>query len=235
MSRSGSLLAATLLLTVSLAEAAGVTEWLLRFLGMSAAPGQMKGPESEAGPGRIWIADRKAGTRRALSADGGYRWPIFESGGATIVALRASKVVRISLQGGKVEELMEAQGIEKLVGIDSGQSDQVLVVRDNGSAPLATLSLKSGKMTALPLDRKAREQNQLLVFARGETRVYGKIRLFLQTDTRAAMEGTREWQNVYLQEADTPPQPISRCEEVTCHQPSLSATGELVAYVQSAR
>ena len=232
--RSGVLVAvAVLLLAASSARAEGLLERVLRILGMSAAPGQMKGPDSDAGPGRIWIADLKDGSRRALTSDGGYRWPIFEIGGTTVVALRANKVVRISLQGGKVEQLREARGVEKLVGFDAAKANEVLVVRRSESAPLAMLSLKTGKLTSLPYDRKSKDQNQLIAYARGETRVYGNARLFLQTEARAAMEGTREWQNVYIQEGQAPPRPVSRCQDVACHQPSLSPNGAWVAYVQS--
>jgi hypothetical protein len=227
---------AGLLLSGPSAHAAGLLEGLLRFLGVSAAPSQMKGPDGggTAVAGRIWIVDLSDGARRPLTQDGGYRWPIFQSDGTAVIALRGNKVVRISLGDGKLVTLQDAPDVEKLVGVNTTQPEEVLVVRNDAAAPLAVLSLKSGRLTTLPYDRKAKDQRQMLSHLRGETRVYGRFRLFLQTETRPTMEGgTREWQNVYLQDGEAAPRPISRCQDVTCHQPSLSPSSTRVAYVQS--
>jgi hypothetical protein len=216
------------------AHANGILLRVLRVLGMSAGAGQMKGPDTEAGPGQIWIANLADDTRHAVTPKGGYRWPVFEMGGKTMIALGGSKVVRIALPSGKLDELRDVPGLEKLVGFDPAYPDEVLVVRNNTPAvPLAMLSIKTGKLTPLPLDRNDKDQNKLLAAARGETRVYESRRLFLQTESRAALEGTREWQNVYVQEGNALPRAVSRCKDVVCHQPSLSPDGAHVVYVQS--
>ena len=212
----------------------GLLHRLMRVLGMSSAPAQMRGADSPATAGQIWLADLAGGATHALRAGGGYRSPIFDSGGSTVVALAGKQIVRIAVDSGKTTDEWNASGIQKLVGADSQEPDEVLVVRDDRSAPLGILSLTTHKVTPLPPpDRTDKQQVEAVTAAAGQTRIYGNVRLFLQTKSRVAMEGKREWQDVYVQEGRQTPRSISRCQDVTCDQPSLSPDGRQVLYIRS--
>lgn len=215
--------------------AEGLLHRLMRVLGMSSAPAQMRGADSPASAGQIWIAELAGqASPRALTAAGGYRSPVFDAAGSTVLALSGKRVVRIAADSGKSTEEWNAPGIQRLVGVDGQQPDEVLVVREDRSAPLGMLSLTTHKVTPLPApDRADKQQVEAVAAAAGQTRIYGSVRLFLQTKSRVAMEGKRVWQDVYVQEGSQAPRSISRCQDVTCDQPSLSPNGKQVVYVRS--
>ena len=71
---------------------------LLRIAGLTAAPSQMRAPDSQ--PGDIWLVALPDGMTRALTEGGGYRSPVFGPSDAFVYALREDVVVRIPAAGG---------------------------------------------------------------------------------------------------------------------------------------
>ena len=62
------------------ARADSLFDRILRVMGISATPSQMKG-DSDVIAGQIWIAELELGRRTALTTDSGYRWPVYAPGG----------------------------------------------------------------------------------------------------------------------------------------------------------
>jgi hypothetical protein len=207
---------------------------LLRILGVTLSSGQLKAPAEPGEPGRLVTKDLATGTEHALTADGGYRWPVFSLDAKAVYALRGAEVVTIDTSSGKITRRQRVAKVDKLVGVDREQPDQVLVLRTDHAAPLALLSLKSGKVTLLPYDPRDDEQRVMLSHLAGEERVYGTTRVSVKTEREPTMAGTSEWQEIYLQAGDAVPRAISACAGTSCREPALSADGGHAVWVRVA-
>src|SRR5215471_16999050 len=69
---------------------------ILRIAGISATPGSMKAPLDLA-TGEVWTIRLGRGTLSQLTAEGGYRSPVFLPGGDAVLALRGAELIRIPL------------------------------------------------------------------------------------------------------------------------------------------
>jgi hypothetical protein len=213
-------------------RAEGLLDRIMRVMGISATPSQMKG-DSDVTAGQVWIADLERGSRTALTTESGYCWPVYEPSMEAVVALKGDSLVRIPVRKGEVKVVHKIPGVEKLVGFDREDPDQLLVVLDKDTAPLAVLSLNTGKLTPLPYDLKSKDDRRMLSHVKGEDRVYGIVRVYVKTLSKQSMEGTLEWGDVYLQQGEATPRDVSNCDGVTCGQPSLSPDGKAVVYIRA--
>ena len=142
---------------------------LLRVSGLTAAPGQMRGPGDEVEAGNIWIASLDQRTARALTADSGYRSPVFSPTDGAIFALKGDLIVRVPADGGKPAAVRKVSGALKLIGFDGKSPDEAVVLLDNGvGSPLAVVSLKSGAVTPLPYNAKSEDDRRMLAQVRGQ-------------------------------------------------------------------
>ncbi|OOO01345.1 MAG: hypothetical protein USCGTAYLOR_02441 [Chromatiales bacterium USCg_Taylor] len=214
------------------ARADGLFDRILGVLGISATPSQMRG-DSDVSEGQIWMAQVEIGGGNALTGDSGYRWPVYEPGGKAVIALKGGNAVRISEDSGEVKILHKIPGVQKLVGADREDSDKLLVILDEDAAPLALLSLKTGRLTPLPYDPKSKDHRRMLSHVKGEERLYGTTRIYVKTQTKQGMEGTLEWTDVYVQQGKATPRNVSNCDGVSCGQPSLSTDGVALVYVRA--
>jgi hypothetical protein len=214
------------------ARADGLLDRIMRVLGISATPSQMKG-DSDVRAGQVWIADLERGTRTALIPDSGYRWPVYEPAGGAIIALKGDSLVSIAATNGRVKVLYNIPGVEKLVGFDRDDPDKLLVTLDSETAPLALLSLETGRPTPLPYDPKSKEHRRMLSHVKGEERVYGSARVYVKTESKQGMEGGLEWGEVYLQQGESAPRNVSWGDGINCGQPSLSPDGKAVVYIRA--
>ena len=222
-----------LLASSATAGAESLIEKLLRVAGLTAAPGQMRGPGDAVEFGDIWIASTDGATRTALTSGGGYRSPIFAPTGESIYGLKADTLVRIPSAGGAATPLVSTAGIVKLIGFDSSNASALIVLLDSSTAPLGSLSLDSGKITPLSYDAKAQGERLLLSQITGEERVYGDTRLYVRTETKRGISRTIEWADVYLQHGNLPAINVSGCDGVNCGQPALSPNGRRVVFVKA--
>jgi hypothetical protein len=223
---------AALLSTAAAAET--MLERLLRVSGLTAAPGQMRGPGDDISAGDIWVASPGGAAPVVLTSGGGYTSPIFSPTDGSILALKSAGVVRIPVAGGRVVTIQKAAGVLKLIGFDARNTDEVVVLLESsGSTPLGVLSLKTGKVTPLPYDAKSDSERRMLAQVRGQDRVYGDARVYVKTESKAGMSRTIEWTDVYLRRGDAAPQNVSACDGVNCGQPALSPDGRRVAFVKS--
>jgi len=214
------------------ARADSLFDRILRVMGISATPSQMKG-DSNVIAGQIWIAELKSGRRTALTVDSGYRWPVYEPGGEGIVALNGERLVRISLKAQEAKVLHTIPGVDKLVCFDVDQRDSLLVVLNDDNAPLAMVSLKTGQLTPLPYDPKLKVHRSMLSHVKGQERIYTTSRVYIRTESKQSLEGTIEWDDVYVRQGAAEPRNVSECDGVACSQPSLSPNGMEVVYIKA--
>ena len=228
-------LAAVLALIVPIhaTAAESLVDRLLRISGLTVAP-QTRGPGDEGEAGNLWIVDLDRRASRALTADGGYRSPVFAPGGV-IYALKAATIVRIPLDGGKPATVQKAAGALKLAGFDRTDADELLVLFESAAAgsPLGVVSLKTGRLTPLPYDAKSAEQRLMLEQVRAQDRVYGDTSLYTKTESKRGLSRNIEWTDVYLRRGAAAPQNISACDGMNCTQPALAPDGRNVVFVKT--
>jgi hypothetical protein len=226
--------AATLMIA-AYAGADTLIDKLLSIAGLTAAPAQLRGPGDEVSVGNIWIADLERRTATALTADGGYRSPIFSLADENVYALKGDAIVRFSQGRGNAAVVQKVPGALKLVGFDPKSADEVVVLLDAGTAnsPLAIVSLKSGTMTPLPYNAKSEEQQQMLALVRGQRRVYGDTSVYTRTESKRGLSRTIEWTDVYVRRGDEEPRNVSACGGVNCAQPALSRDGRRLAFIKT--
>jgi hypothetical protein len=215
------------------AAAESLVEKLLRVSGLTASPAQMRNPGEEVDAGDVWMVPADGGTPVALTTGGGYRSPIFAPADGSIVALRGDTLVRIPAGGGSAVPVQRAPGILKLVGFDTGNADEIVVLLDGGAAPVGVLSMKSGKVTPLPYDAKSNAERRMLAQVRGQERTYGDASVYVRTESKRGLSRTIEWTDVHFRRGNAPPRNVSACDGVNCGQPALSPDGRRIAFVKS--
>lgn len=229
-------LAAVLALSAAAAAQESLLQRLLRIAGLTAAPSQLRGPAETVAPGNIWIVPVDRGTPKALTLDGGYTSPIFSTEGR-VYALKGDTVVQLPQETGAGVAVHKVPRALKLVGFDAGNADELVVLLDAaaGSSPLAALSLRSGRLTLLPIDPASEEQKRVIAQIRGQERSYGTTSVYTRTERRRGMSRNLEWSDVFVRSGDAAPRNVSACNGVDCVQPALSPDGRSVVFIKSAR
>jgi hypothetical protein len=205
---------------------------LLRIAGLTAAPSQMRAP-GDPQPGDIWVVALQDRMARPLTQDGGYRSPVFGQDDAFIYALRDDVVVRIPVGGGTVVQQGRTAEAVKLVGFDGPDDLTILTNAQPPASPLASLSLKTGRLAPLPHDPKSPEELRLIAFVRGDERVYGTTRVYTRTESRRSALRTTEWTDVIVARGTAAPVNVSACDGINCGAPALSHDGRFLAYVKA--
>lgn len=111
--------------------------WLARVSGLSATSSGLKGDE-EIRQGDVWTEPIAGGARQRLTFEGGYSWPVFSSGGESVIALRGGELWSIAMNGGSPVQLAHTMsGIASLLG-DGPEGLVVLTVDKVGTFLPAT-------------------------------------------------------------------------------------------------
>ena len=206
------------------AKAEGTLEKWFRILGLSASTAQQKGPGDEVEGGEVWVADVNGMARIRWTSDGGYRSPVFLPNDRSVLALKGDSLVRIPAFGADPVPLFQVKGVRKLIGVPSESPEEALVLTEDadGRTAPALVSLKTGKIEALPFDSNSPEERRLLRSLAGWDRGYGDATLTVDQTREAGLGGTRAWSDVYYQRPGQEKRNVSQCERVSCGQPSLS-------------
>ena len=212
------------------AAADSLLDKLLRIAGLTAAPGEMR---DVVDPGSIWITTLERGAVTRLTADSDYRSPVFSLADGSIVALKGDTVVHIPIESSAPAVIQRVTGAVKLVGFDSKNPDEIVILLAGGSSPLAVLSLRNGKVTLLPYDAKSDDQRRMLAKIRGQDRVYSTTSVYLKTEKKQGLLRAIEWTDIYLRRGDSTPQNVSHCDGMNCTQPALSPDERRVAFVKT--
>jgi len=208
---------------------------LLRIAGLTAAPSQMRGPADDAAVGNIWMVGIDRRDARALTTDGGYRSPVFLPNGSAVLALRGSTIVRLGVSGRSAPPVAVKTGVAKLVGVDSANASEVVVLLeapDPSGSPLAAVSLQNGTVTALTFDASNEAQRRLLAQIRAQDRSYGETTVYTRTESKPGLSRPVEWTDVFLKRGAASPQNVSACDGINCVQPALSPDGRSVVFVK---
>jgi hypothetical protein len=229
-------LLAMLALSATVAAQESLLQKLLRIAGLTAAPSQLRGPGEAVEPGNIWIVPADRGTPKALTLDGGYTSPIFSTDGR-VYALKGDTLVRLPQETGAGVAVHKVPRALKLVGFDAANADELVVLVDAapGSSPLGVLSLRSGRVTPLPVDPASEEQRRMLAQIRAQERTYGTTSVYTRTERRRGMSRNIDWSDVYIRSGDGAPHNVSACNGVNCVQPALSPDGRSVVFIKTAR
>ena len=205
-------------------------ERLLRIAGLSAAPGQLRGPEPE--PGSLWVAMPGGGQAERWTSASHYSWPVFAADGS-LYALEGDSLVRIAAPGLAPVRVQALPGVAKLVGFEPGVPDALVLLRNSAAAPLAALSLRSGAVRTLDLDLGNAKAQSLLGRMRGQSRGNAELLVLVQTQSRSGLARTLEWTDVVALPRRGEPANLSRCDGLNCSQPALSADGTRVVFVKA--
>jgi len=208
---------------------------MLRISGVAYSPSTLKGPGDEVVTGEIWIADVTSGRTRKLTAEAGFRSPVFTPGNNEILALKAPHVVRLPVTGGEPQRVCDVAGAYKLIGFSMDDRDKVLVVTEDeaGRSEIELLSIAGGKSFALQYDSASVEDRRMVEHLRGWDRVYGDTGVYVKRQSKATLGGTVEWLDVFFKAGTAEAVNASRCDGVNCGQPSLSNDGKKIVFVKS--
>jgi hypothetical protein len=216
--------------------ATSFTEKLLKFFGISDSPATLKGPGDEVTSGELWIADLASRTARAVTSSDGYHSPVFRPGTKNVLALRGTDVVQVPSAGGEGKKLYVVDGILKLVGSSSDDPGRILVLLQGeavGRPRVGLLTVSTGTVTIVPYDPASSQDLQMVENLQGWSRTYGDRSLYVRRQAKQALSGTVEWNDVFLELGNQPPENVSQCDGVNCGQPSLSQDGRLLVFVKA--
>lgn len=203
---------------------------LLDTLGITSAPGQLRGAPGE---GDLWVVELAGGVPVAWTSGGGLRTPIFGGVGSDLYALRGTTLVRVAGPGAAPIPLHEVPGVSKLVGADATTADRLLVLTADPQAPLASLSVQSGTLTPLPVDLNDPDQQRRLSQIRAQGRRVGSTSVLVQKQAGQTLAGPMEWTDIVVREGDGPTRNLSQCGGLDCSQPALSSDARRVVFVKT--
>ena len=206
---------------------------LLRIAGLTATPSQMRGPDDEIREGNVWLVGVDGSGARALTTSGGFRSPVFSIGDNSLVVLKAGAVVRINLADGRTLQQHRVSGVTKLVGFDGTDRDSLVALLDNVAAPIAVVSMQTGRITSLPYDAASADDRRMLAQIRGDERVYGDVSVYTKNETKRGLARNIEWLDVYVKQGTAAARNVSACDGINCVQPALSTDGRRVTFVKA--
>jgi hypothetical protein len=217
-------------------QSASFVDKLLKFLGISDAPGTLKGPGDEVRNGQLWVADLGSRKTHAVTENAGYRSPVFIAASADVLALKGTNVWRFLAGSSPGKRLYSVDGITKLVASSTDAPDEVLVLQSGGPSGhprVGLLSISTGKVTPVTYDATAGRNLQMVENLQGWTRVYGNRRVYVEREAKNALSGKVEWTDVFLSVNGQKRVDVSQCNGMNCGQPSMSSDGQLVVFVKA--
>jgi len=211
---------------------------VLRIAGVSATPSSLRGEEKLVS-GDIWItAVASNSVPQRLTRDGGYASPVFDPKQPSILALRGGDLYRVSLKDQMPAKVRSLTGVTKLVGISLDDPDQLLVLAKEsggGSEAAALLSIRTGAISAMPINPQSQEDEKMLAHLAGWERDFIDVRLYCEDNEQEGAGGsTIKFTDVYLRRGNGTPINLTNGKGVSSCQPSLSPDGKQVVFIRAA-
>lgn len=203
---------------------------LLKVTGILAAPAQ-RGEERVA-TGSVWMATLAQAEPVRWTQGGGFRSPVIADAGNAVYAMKGNVLVRIDGPGLAPVDVSTIAGIDKLLGIQTDASGDLLALTTDPRAPVVTLSLATGRRTVLAVDSNDRGQLGLLAQARSQSRAIGSMSIDVERQTRQDLARVVEWTDVIMRDAPHIVRNLSACNGVDCGQPALSADLTRVVFIK---
>ena len=227
---------AVLVLPVTATAQDALTQKLGRIAGLTAATAQPAAPSGAANPGNIWVVPADRGAPKALTLDGGYTSPIFSPDGR-VYALKGDTLVRLPQETGAGVAVHKVPRAVKLVGFDASNADElvVLIEAGPGSSPLASVSLRSGRVTPLAVDPASEAQQRMLAQIRAQERTYGTTSVSTRAQRRRSASRTTVWSDVYVRSGNGAARNASACNGVHCGEPALSPDGRSIVFIKAGK
>jgi hypothetical protein len=227
------LVSASLIFTPPPQKTASFWERLKSFFGVSANPGNQKGPDPEASLD-IYLYNVATKIGNPLK-QGSFRSPIFTADDKAILALSGNKVVRIQVDNGDLSEIPTDPGIVKLVGAEKDTAN-ILVLTDldnDNCLGVGVLSLTNGQITKLSYGN-GQEDRDMVGHLRSWTREYdnGDMKLDVRGRVDRVNNSDVTTTDAFLLVKGQPEVNVSRCPTgVLCGQPSLSNNRKTVVFI----
>jgi hypothetical protein len=208
---------------------------VLRISGISASPSTLRGPGDEVVSGEIWVVGVGTLKPKKLAPNDGYRSPVFLPKSRDILALKGQTLVRLPFVGGTPTTLYTIKGVNKLVGFNQDNVDELLILRENssGQPEVGLLSLSTGRVAPIPYDQASIDDNHMIEHLRSWDRAYGDKSLYVKHQEKSTFSGTVDYVDVFLKVGKGEPVDVSNCDGVSCGQPSLSADGSLIVFIRA--
>jgi hypothetical protein len=210
-------------------------EKVLRITGVSATPSLQKGgKEDMPAGGQIWIADLRTEQRRKLTAESGYRSPVFTPDGHSVLALKSNEIWRIPLAGGSAQKVHALPGLSKLVGFSREDTNELcLLVEQAQQVSVVLLALTSGQATLLEYDKEDRQSRRMITQLKGWERQYGGTNVYPARQQRKSLSGNIQWDDIFVKRAEEDATNVSQSNGVNCGHPSLSPSGKEIVFIKA--
>ena len=177
--------------------------------------------------GAVWRVDLRTGEKRRIGVSSDLAWPVPSFDGAAVFALQGRQVVRISVTSGHESPFGLPADWRKLVGVLPDGT--VLGFVEDDPRPRPAFLVPDGKRVELPLpaDEAERRRNGALL-QQGRDYADGA-----RLEVRESQRGGRGRDIFLINGAES--RNLTDCGDDYCAQPSRSADGATVFFVQRSR
>jgi hypothetical protein len=175
--------------------------------------------------GEVWIVNLRTAERHHVGSSNDLAWPVLTPDDRTVFALRDGRLMRIGADG-TPEAWGAGVGWRKLLAI--APDGAILGFISGRPRAQAAMLLPSGTLVTLPQPETEQERLNTSILLQEERDYADGRRLEVQRSERGG-----HGFDVYLLAAGRT-QNLSDCGDNACGQPSLSADGAFVIYIQSA-
>jgi len=184
----------------------------------------MKG-ELDAEAGQVWTFRMKSRTVSQLTVAGGYHSPVYTPSGNAVVALHGFDLVQFPVIEPDPAVLFSLPDVAKLLGFAQNDARHLLALFSGDRVGL--IDITTHQVEWLTYDANGPDKNLVDSLKQWE-RQYGAVSLFVKDN------GSGRFRDVYLR-AEGREDNLTRCEDVSCGQPSLSQDGTRVAFIRDLR
>jgi hypothetical protein len=174
--------------------------------------------------GEVWMVNLRTAERHRVGSSNDLAWPVLTPDDRTVFALRDSRLVRVAADG-TPEAWGGGVGWRKLLAV--APDGAILGFISSRPRAQPAMLLPSGMLVNLPQPQTEQERLNTSILLQEERDYADGTRLEVKRSERGG-----HGFDIYLLAAGRT-QNLSDCGDNACGQPSLSADGEFVVYIQS--